>query len=557
MRKRRITALVMALVLGVAAFSGCGKKDADSKYKVYYVNEDQGEILAESFLPSEEKTSTMVDEMTDKLNKKNAEGHTLLPNGVQIRECVNDDGMLLVDFTPEYRELNPVDEVLLRASIVKDYVQIPDIYLVTITVVGEPIVDSQGKEIGAMSLDNFLENTGKEIMAYQYKELNLYFTNEEGNQLVPETRQVYYNGNTPIEKVIVEQLLRGPGESGHYATLPSDTRIVGVSVADGIAYVNLGEQFVDEALTSQQASLLKRYTDEVLIIYDSDEAGVKAALRAIPMLKTAGLSTKVINLRPYKDPDEFIKNMGKEAFQERLDHGMNSFMYELKALEGQYDMEDPQGRTDFFKETAKRLLRFEDELERSSYIKTIARTYQVEPEELRKMVNRLAMKGAGMTETVKPKSGQNRNKEKQNGYEVSQKLMLTWLTSYPEIFGEVSRYIGPDDFTRPLYHQVAELLYEQYRQGEPNPARLLNQFTDSEEQTEVAAVFNATIPLDSEQEREQALLDVICRMKEDSIAHRTEHLVPTDMQGLMQLMQAKKELEELKAGKLHLHISFR
>lgn len=310
------------------------------------------------------------------------------------------------------------------------------------------------------------------------------------------------------------------------------------------------------ALTSQQASLLKRYTDEVLIIYDSDEAGVKAALRAIPMLKTAGLSTKVINLRPYKDPDEFIKSMGKEAFQERLDHGMNSFMFELKALEGQYDMEDPQGRTDFFKETAKRLLRFEDEIERSSYIKTIAGTYQVEPEELRKMVNRLAMKGVGMTETVKPKSGLNRNKEKQNGYEVSQKLMLTWLTSYPEIFGEVSRYIGPDDFTRPLYHQVAELLYEQYRQGEPNPARLLNRFTDSEEQTEVAAVFNATIPLDSEQEREQALLDVICRMKEDSIAHRTENLAPTDMQGLMNLMQAKKELEELKAGKLHLHISF-
>ena len=251
------------------------------------------------------------------------------------------------------------------------------------------------------------------------------------------------------------------------------------------------------------------------------------------------------------------KTWEKKRFRSGWIRRMNSFMYELKALEGQYDMEDPQGRTDFFKETAKRLLRFEDELERSSYIKTIARTYQVEPEELRKMVNRLAMKGAGMTENVKPKSGQNRNKEKQNGYEVSQKLMLTWLTSYPEIFGEVSRYIGPDDFTRPLYHQVAELLYEQYLQGEPNPARLLNQFTDSEEQTEVAAVFNATIPLDSEQEREQALLDVICRMKEDSIAHRTEHLVPTDMQGLMQLMQAKKELEELKAGKLHLHISFR
>lgn len=248
MKKRKITALVMALVLGAVAFSGCGKKETESKYKIYYINEEQGEVLAESFVPSEETTQTMLEEMTEKLNKKNAEGHTLLPENIKIQSCVDDDGMIRVDFNQEYHDLNPVDEVLLRASIVKDYVQIPNIYLVTITAEGAPIVDSQGQEIGAMSLDSFLENTGKEIMAYQYKELNLYFTNEEGNQLVPEARQVYYNGNTPIEKVIVEQLLRGPGESGHYATLPSDTRIVGVSVADGIAYVNLGKQFVDEAL---------------------------------------------------------------------------------------------------------------------------------------------------------------------------------------------------------------------------------------------------------------------------------------------------------------------
>ena len=248
MKKRKVTALVMALVLGSVAFSGCGKKETESKYKIYYVNEEQGEVLAESFVPSEETTQTMLEEMTEKLNKKNAEGHTLLPENIEIQSCVDDDGMIRVDFNQEYHDLNPVDEVLLRASIVKDYVQIPNIYLVTITAEGTPIVDSQGQEIGAMSLDSFRENTGKEIMAYQYKELNLYFTNEEGNQLVPEARQVYYNGNTPIEKVIVEQLLRGPGESGHYATLPSDTRIVGVSVADGIAYVNLGKQFVDEAL---------------------------------------------------------------------------------------------------------------------------------------------------------------------------------------------------------------------------------------------------------------------------------------------------------------------
>lgn len=311
------------------------------------------------------------------------------------------------------------------------------------------------------------------------------------------------------------------------------------------------------ALTSQQASLLKRYTDEILIIYDSDEAGTKAALRAIPMLKTAGLSTKVINLRPYKDPDEFIKNLGKEAFQERLDHGMNSFLFELKALEGNYDMDDPQGKTDFYKETARKLLRFEDELERGNYMQAVAATYGISTEDLRKMVNRLALRGAGIPEPVKPKSGLNRTREKQDGFEMSQKLMLTWMTSYPELFGEIAKYISPEDFTKPLYHTVAKMLFEQYETGQLNPAQLLNYFTDNEEQKEVAAVFNATIPLETDEERKKALLDVVCRMKEDSIAHRTASLEPTDMQGLMKLMQSKKELEDLKAGKLHLHISFK
>ena len=134
--------------------------------------------------------------------------------------------------------------------------------------------------------------------------------------------------------------------------------------------------------------------------------------------------------------------------------------------------------------------------------------------------------------------------------------MLTWLTSYPKIFGEVTKYISPEDFTNPLYNKVATMLYEQYKQGELNPARLLNHFTDSEEQKEVAAVFNARIPLESNEERKAALLDVIYRLKEDSIAHRTSNLAPTDMQGLFALMQSKKELENLREKRVQLHISF-
>jgi DNA primase len=231
-------------------------------------------------------------------------------------------------------------------------------------------------------------------------------------------------------------------------------------------------------------------------------------------------------------------------------------MFEIRSLETQFDMKDPQGKTSFFNETAQKLLRIEDDIERNNYIEAVAQMYNVSVQNLRKKVNQLAMRGTAIKEMPKPKSGVHRSQEKKNGFEMCQKLMLTWLTSYPKIFGEVAKYISPEDFTNPLYNKVAKMLYEQYEKGELNPARLLNHFTDSEEQKEVAAVFNARIPLESNEERKAALLDVIYRLKEDSIAHRTSNLAPTDMQGLFALMQSKKELENLREKKVQLHISF-
>ena len=132
------------------------------------------------------------------------------------------------------------------------------------------------------------------------------------------------------------------------------------------------------AFTLQHANLLKRYTEEVLLAYDSDEAGVKAALRAIPMLRSAGLRIKIIHMDPYKDPDEFIKNLGVEAFQERIDQAENSFMFEISILETSFDMADPDGKTRFFNAVAKRLLEFDQELERNNYIEALARKYGID-----------------------------------------------------------------------------------------------------------------------------------------------------------------------------------
>ena len=310
------------------------------------------------------------------------------------------------------------------------------------------------------------------------------------------------------------------------------------------------------ALTSQQASLMKRYTEEVLIIYDSDEAGIKAALRAIPLLKQAGLSSRVINLEPYKDPDEFIQELGTEAFEARLKDGTNSFMYQIAVLKQDYNMQDPQGKTDFFHAAAKRLLEFEDEIERNSYMEAIATTYGVAYDTLRQLVNKLALKGVGKTESIRPKSGLNRPKEKENGYDVSQRLMLTWLTTYPQIFDEVKRYIGVDDFTMPLYHTIAKMLFKQQQEGELRPAQIINHFTDSEEQTQAAAVFNANLPLDSEDERLPALKDIIYRMKENSLHYRRERQDPNDMMAVMASVEEQRELEQMQGGNIELRVQF-
>ena len=119
------------------------------------------------------------------------------------------------------------------------------------------------------------------------------------------------------------------------------------------------------SLTSGHASLLKRYTQEVLLLYDSDVAGVKAALRAIPILREAGINSRVVDLKPHKDPDEFIKTEGAEAFQQRLDQARDSFMFRVSVSEKDFPMEEPQGQNRFFERCARLLLELSDELERN------------------------------------------------------------------------------------------------------------------------------------------------------------------------------------------------
>ena len=307
------------------------------------------------------------------------------------------------------------------------------------------------------------------------------------------------------------------------------------------------------AFTVGQANLLRRYTNDVLLAYDSDGAGVNAALRAINILRESGLRGKVINMEPAKDPDEFIKANGADAFQERMDKAENSFFFELRILERDYDLNDPDSKTGFYREIAKKLCNFEEEVERENYIESVAEKYHIGYENLRKLVVSYAAKTGFVKPVERPKPTVSSKSTPQENTKKSQRLLLTWITEEPELYPKIKKYIQVEDFTETLYQQVAGKLFEDLEQGNFNPAAVISMFQDEEEQREVASLFNTKLQeVTTDAEREKAFNDIVCTVKQNSFEYYSSR-AGADMNALNQVVSGKKALEELRKT----HISLR
>ena len=306
------------------------------------------------------------------------------------------------------------------------------------------------------------------------------------------------------------------------------------------------------AFTSGQASLLRRYANEILLSYDSDGAGVNAALRAIGILKEAGMTGRVINLKPYKDPDEFIKALGGEEFQKRLDHAENSFFFELRQLQKNYDLSDPEQKTAFHREIARRLCTFSEEVERENYIEAVAQKYHISFENLRRLVGTYAAQTGLAQPVIRPKSGVQKKNTAAEGIKNSQKLLLTWLVEQPQLYRQISKYISPKDFTEGLYEKVADRLFEELEQGNINPASIISMFEEEEDQREAASLFHTKLErLESTAEQEKALHDIVCAVKRNSYERDSAQL-GTDVAALNRVIAGKKQLEEL--AKTHISL---
>ncbi len=346
------------------------------------------------------------------------------------------------------------------------------------------------------------------------------------------------------------------------------------------------------AFTAQQALLLKRYTKQAILTYDSDGAGIKAALRAIPILKDGEISVKVLDMQPYKDPDEFMKNLGPEAFKERIAQAKNSFLYEIAVLRKQYDMEDPEQKTEFYQETAKKLLEFPETLERDNYIQAVSREQFIPYEDLKRLVNQLGSRippGSSMQKSAgyggyargegssgyagggrkggyargegssgyagegkggyavengwRGKGGQ--KKDKDEGSRKSQRLLLTWLIEYPKLFEKIKDVVSPADFVEPLYRQVAEMVFAGQSQGNVNPAAILNHFIDDEEQyRQVAALFHASVKGElTSQEQKKAFLETVIKVKKNSLDQASRQA--RDMDELQRIIKEQAALRSL------------
>lgn len=309
------------------------------------------------------------------------------------------------------------------------------------------------------------------------------------------------------------------------------------------------------AFTGLQANLLKRYTSEVLLTYDSDAAGTKAALRAIPILKEAGLSMKVINMKPYKDPDEFIKALGADEFQKRIDEARNSFFFEIDTMMASYQLDDPEQKAKFYHELAKRLLEFTEELERNVYVESVAKTYNIDVLQLKRYINQLGSQiviGVNETKTYSNTKPKDKNDD---GFKQSQRLLLTWMIEDERVYQAIKKVISPEDFSEDIYQRVAAIIYAGYEEhGNCIAANVISKFQSKEEQTLIAALFSEDLKGEvKEAEKVKALRETAQRMKENSLNLKSLEAIQNN--DIAMLQQVLKEQTEVKKQMMSLTLS--
>lgn len=282
---KKIWKLLLPVLILCIAVSGCtieeeSRQEEDSKYRFYYLNSSETGLESEPYTPKEETADFMLPDLMSRLNAKedSLSGISLLPEEVEITSYQIADTVLSVEFNSRYKKISAAREVLTRVGVVKTLLQIPGIEAVKVYIGQEELKNSKKEPVGEMNDNTFAEVSSKDIGTYRSDTFTLYFTDKEGKHLVEEKRKVYYRHNIPKVRVALEQLAKGPMEENHFQTIPEDTRLLNVTVADGACYVDVNPVFVDYALTNVEESIpIYSVVNTVLAACDAEKVEISVS----------------------------------------------------------------------------------------------------------------------------------------------------------------------------------------------------------------------------------------------------------------------------------------
>ena len=335
------------------------------------------------------------------------------------------------------------------------------------------------------------------------------------------------------------------------------------------------------AFTGGQAAILRRYSDQIILAYDSDGAGTKAALRAIDILRNYGMTGRILHLEPYKDPDEFIKNLGREAFEERIQNAEDSFRFELRMMEKGYDLKSPESKLKFRKALVEKMYTLSDQFEDiKPFIELVCETYHFGYDEMCSSVASYGNSSQAKISTVRrqEETEVKRNKKKEDPVLYNQKVLLTWLVDEPFLYAKIKDYIHVDDFSDGIYRKAAERLIQALEDGEvPNPRAIMTSLqaseeTNEEEQLEIASLFCTKITdklsrmkgttevdldtqtkiFDSVNDKERALSDILVTIKRATMQRVTDG-ANTDPEAFKKIVSIKKTIEKIQ--KTHISLT--
>lgn len=271
MRDRKYGLLLLFSLVLPLCFCGCDEEEVESAYHIEYLNKEKSRIVEVAYEPEAENTEGLIREFLRVLSSDSdkVEYRKPIPNNVEVTSYSLDGALLTLHFDADYANMNQVEEVLCRAAVVRTMTQIDGVDCVSFFITDTPLKDSSGNIVGSMNQESFIENPGEQINSIQNTTLTLYFSNETGDGLVKEVRQdVHYSSNISMEKLIMEQLLEGPAKEGEKSAIPTGTRLMAVTLVDGVCYVSLDETFRNHDYKVNEAIVIYSIVDSLTELPD-------------------------------------------------------------------------------------------------------------------------------------------------------------------------------------------------------------------------------------------------------------------------------------------------